>query len=647
MSILGYSSSYFLPEYWAASPLYGEKIIPLIDYILSTDYTETDKLATAFYNLENKYKNTANLPIEQIEAIIEESGYGYVRDLLGNDEESIRLLTYLLVLIHQLKGSKAGIEVVLNLLRSNQNPMILAVVGNPTISVTNYLSDLTPTDYVYFKGFTTDDDSFQLKFQIKTGSEFSQEQTIASVNGNLLYLGINTEGKLILSLGNISSREVSSTILQRNTDYYIKVNFDGNEYNVQLSTDDKKYKNVINIASSEPLKAHENILFLGVDGSSETITKPFLGEINLSTLSTTVENLSIEQWFETEPMGEEDTFAIKADLDINILSSDFFKNFANFVKRYVYPSLAAFEAKLNLENNVTFLPYTRQKILYVALGELLEYSQFMVIMQNNPGQWEDFYSLNSDEETWDAFQSLAYILVPVGPDGTLILRGSNDGLWSLPNNAYAGNTYLETLKITNVRSLEVNSALNSAFNRCDNLTSVEFTDLREINANNALSSTFSDCPSLEEVKFPQLRKVSGNYAMDQAFSYCEALSTLSIPRLEVIEGDYALYRTFINCFRNLGDPIDLTFYQLKSISGDYAMGSTFNGCSNIVSASFPKLESVKGEGVFADTFYGCNNLTTLSFPQLKYISGDYAFGNLFSSNLVTSIGFPELVSINV
>ena len=52
MSILGYSSSYFLPEYWAASPLYGEKIIPLIDYILSTDYTETDKLATAFYNLE-------------------------------------------------------------------------------------------------------------------------------------------------------------------------------------------------------------------------------------------------------------------------------------------------------------------------------------------------------------------------------------------------------------------------------------------------------------------------------------------------------------------------------------------------------------------------------------------------------------------
>ena len=26
MSILGYSSAYFLPQYWANTPLYGEKI---------------------------------------------------------------------------------------------------------------------------------------------------------------------------------------------------------------------------------------------------------------------------------------------------------------------------------------------------------------------------------------------------------------------------------------------------------------------------------------------------------------------------------------------------------------------------------------------------------------------------------------------
>jgi hypothetical protein len=60
MSILGYSSSYFLPKYWANTPFYGEKLIPLLDYILSTDYVHTEQLATAFYNIESKYKNTAD-----------------------------------------------------------------------------------------------------------------------------------------------------------------------------------------------------------------------------------------------------------------------------------------------------------------------------------------------------------------------------------------------------------------------------------------------------------------------------------------------------------------------------------------------------------------------------------------------------------
>ena len=62
MSILGYSAAYFLPQYWANTPLYGEKIIPLLDYILSTDYANTDMLATAFYNIESKYTNSTDEP---------------------------------------------------------------------------------------------------------------------------------------------------------------------------------------------------------------------------------------------------------------------------------------------------------------------------------------------------------------------------------------------------------------------------------------------------------------------------------------------------------------------------------------------------------------------------------------------------------
>jgi hypothetical protein len=54
LSILGYSASYFLPEYWGSTPLYGEKIIPLIDYILSTEFSQADKLANAFDELSEE-----------------------------------------------------------------------------------------------------------------------------------------------------------------------------------------------------------------------------------------------------------------------------------------------------------------------------------------------------------------------------------------------------------------------------------------------------------------------------------------------------------------------------------------------------------------------------------------------------------------
>ena len=48
MSILGYSTAYFLPQYWVNTPLYGEKVIPLLDYILSTDYANAEQLSHCF-----------------------------------------------------------------------------------------------------------------------------------------------------------------------------------------------------------------------------------------------------------------------------------------------------------------------------------------------------------------------------------------------------------------------------------------------------------------------------------------------------------------------------------------------------------------------------------------------------------------------
>ena len=373
MSILGYSSSYFLPEYWANTPLYGEKIIPLIDYILSNDFTESDKLAGAFYDLANKYKNTPNLPLDKIEAIIEESGYGYIRDLLGRDEDSIRLLVSLLVLIHDLKGSGIGIEVVLNLLQGNAKGMVLGIAGKPTLSKGNILSNITTSNYAYLTGFSPKDDSFELKFKFRTSDNFNNSQCISSA-GNFTYaLTIGTDRKLHLFLGNnqenwniVHNAIGDNFLLQANTTYYVKLSFDGSLYTVSYSLDDKKYESCIEVYSKEALNKESEIVYMGVNRSEGAPFHPFKGSIDLGLIVLNVDTITVEEWFEHIPVEEENTYSVRAELDITLISSDFFEKFFTFACKYVYPTLKRFEARFTLESNITVLPYTYQRMKYIA-----------------------------------------------------------------------------------------------------------------------------------------------------------------------------------------------------------------------------------------------------------------------------------------
>lgn len=120
--MLGNSVSYFLSNYWRNAPLYAEKLIPLLDTCLSSNYSMSDKVAKAFYELINKYQNTAELPLQNLKEFIREQGYGYVLDLVSQDESSVKALWYLLVLIAHLKGSKEGILLVLSLFDDNFDP---------------------------------------------------------------------------------------------------------------------------------------------------------------------------------------------------------------------------------------------------------------------------------------------------------------------------------------------------------------------------------------------------------------------------------------------------------------------------------------------------------------------------------------------
>lgn len=110
--------SHYLGSYWRSTPLYAEKIVPLLDYCLSNNYVFTDKMSSAFYELINKYQDTAQLPVENLREFINEHGYGYIADLFENNTENLKLIVYLLALIHELKGTVIGLRLILDLLSS-------------------------------------------------------------------------------------------------------------------------------------------------------------------------------------------------------------------------------------------------------------------------------------------------------------------------------------------------------------------------------------------------------------------------------------------------------------------------------------------------------------------------------------------------
>jgi hypothetical protein len=274
--------------------------------------------------------------MECIEALIEECGYSYIRDLLGQDSDSIRVLVYLLVMVHQLKGSRKGIETVLELLRSPEDALVLSYAGNPTVSPLNEVSDFSVNDYVVYSNFSADG-KFSINFQIRTGESLLEDQCIASSPDYGFYLGING-GYLTLKLGQqfsgqrawqqIEGKDTFTSIrsLRTETTYYINFSFDGAEYSVRVSTDGEKYNYYIVTPSTKSLGINGGYLYLGIDRSTSETRSPFQGEISLAPFTVASDNVIITQWFETIPLGEENTFTLDSNPEtLERLSKAFIK----------------------------------------------------------------------------------------------------------------------------------------------------------------------------------------------------------------------------------------------------------------------------------------------------------------------------------
>lgn len=161
--MLGHSISYYLPKYWAQTPLYSEKLIPLLDHLLSVESPYADKLALAYYDIWNKYTSPEEMTPDSIRALIRELGYGYILDLLSTSDSNLEKILFLLPLIHYLKDTKKGLEVVFSLLQSDDKPVNTKInvwhESNPvgeedTFSVESDIN-LASVDADFFEKFDT------------------------------------------------------------------------------------------------------------------------------------------------------------------------------------------------------------------------------------------------------------------------------------------------------------------------------------------------------------------------------------------------------------------------------------------------------------------------------------------------------------
>ena len=70
----------------------------------------------------------------------------------------------------------------------------------------------------------------------------------------------------------------------------------------------------------------------------------------------------IEQWYETIPVGRENTFTLESTIDVSKMGDGFFKNFQTFISNYVYPEMLSLKVNYAVDGRITHRPFARTKI---------------------------------------------------------------------------------------------------------------------------------------------------------------------------------------------------------------------------------------------------------------------------------------------
>lgn len=146
------------------------------------------------------------------------------------------------------------------------------------------------------------------------------------------------------------------------------------------------------------------------------------------------------------------------------------------------------------------------------------------------------------------------------------------------------------------------------------VTEFNATNVTDLDAN-GMRFTFFGKNNLKSASFPALNTI-GNLTFQSTFQE-SGISSVSFPALKYFTNGYG--------------------------NGDYAFQNAFQGCTSLLSVSFPALSSTPGNYTFGDAFPGCTSLSSVSFPELNIVSNALStFRNAFAGSGVKYAEFPKL-----
>ncbi len=161
------------------------------------------------------------------------------------------------------------------------------VVGSPTISDDGIVSGFSGSNYLTLpKNFNVSGATWEMVFKIRTGNNITSSQSICGHTGSgtadPIELVIKNK-KLEVSLSKSDSSYIVSTqsgseIFTTNTDYFVKMVFEGSAYILSYSTDGQSFIEYLRIANSTQIWTSNLAIGRQIGVSSHF---PFLGSIYL------------------------------------------------------------------------------------------------------------------------------------------------------------------------------------------------------------------------------------------------------------------------------------------------------------------------------------------------------------------------------